>query len=247
MKEAIIEKNIQTTATTAPAPASAAAPAAPTAPVAPETALQTANDPNVSTMVAKKPEAVMPGNVWADKDAFNQTLRMANMLAQSSLVPQNYQGKAQDCFIAIDMASRMGCSPIFVMQNLYVVKGKPSWAGQACMAIIKASRQFANVRLNYVGKPGTDERGCYVSATRLCDGANIDGTLVNMAMAKGEGWLSNTKWKTMPEQMLGYRAASFFARLHCPEALMGLQTDDEVYDVAASRVSDLTEALSPEG
>lgn len=242
MNETMIEKNIQTPAPHTPAPAPAPAPTA-DATVAPDTALQTANDPNVS-MVAKKPEAVMPGNVWADKDAFNQTLRMANMLAQSSLVPQNYQGKAQDCFIAIDMASRLGCSPIFVMQNLYVVKGKPSWAGQACMAIIKASHQFTNVRLNYVGKPGTDERGCFVSATRLCDGANIDGTLVNMAMAKGEGWLSNPKWKTMPEQMLGYRAASFFARLHCPEALMGLQTEDEITDVASAKVSDLTDILS---
>ena len=236
MNEKIIEQNIQTPAPPAPTPTA-------DAPVAPDTALQTANDPNAS-MVAKKPEAVMPGNVWADKDAFNQTLRMAQMLSQSSLVPANYQGKPQDCFIAIDMATRMGCSPIFVMQNLYVVKGKPSWAGQACMAIIKTSRQFANVRLNYVGKLGTDERGCFVSATRLCDGANIDGTLVNMAMAKGEGWTSNTKWKTMPELMLGYRAAAFFARLHCPEALMGLQTDDEVTDVAAAKVSDLSDILS---
>ena len=244
MNEKIIEQNIQTPAP-ATAPDTNPAPPPDTS-VAPDTAIQTANDPNVS-MVAKKPEAVMPGNVWANKDAFNQTLRMAQMLSQSSLVPANYQGKPQDCFIAIDMATRMGCSPIFVMQNLYVVKGKPSWAGQACMAIIKTSRQFANVRLNYVGKIGTDERGCFVSATRLCDGANIDGTLVNMAMAKGEGWTSNTKWKTMPELMLGYRAAAFFARLHCPEALMGLQTDDEVTDVAAAKVSDLTEALQPEG
>lgn len=239
MNEKIIEQNIQT-----PAPAPAANPApAPDTPVAPDTALQTANEAANVSMV-QKTDAVVPGNVWADKTAFNQTLRMAQMLAQSSLVPQNYQDKPQDCFIAIDMASRLGCSPIFVMQNLYVVKGKPSWAGQACMAIIKASHQFTNVRLNYVGKPGTDERGCFVSATRLCDGANIDGTLVNMAMAKGEGWLSNPKWKTMPEQMLGYRAASFFARLHCPEALMGLQTEDEITDVASAKVSDLTDILS---
>lgn len=239
MNERMIELGVET-----PAPAPAAAPVAPETA---ETALQTVQAPAETALVAKKDNNTLLGNPWSSADSFDKTLRMAKMLSQSSLVPANYQGKPQDCFIAIDTATRMGCSPIFVMQNLYVVKGKPSWAGQACMAIIKASRQFANVRLNYVGKPGTDERGCYVSATRLCDGANIDGTLVSMTMAKGEGWTSNTKWKTMPEQMLGYRAASFFARLHCPEALMGLQTDDEIYDVAASRVSDLTEALSPEG
>lgn len=198
-------------------------------------------------LVAEKPtETIMPTNVWANKDAFNQTLRMAQMLSQSSLVPQNYQGKPQDCFIAIDIASRLGCSPIYVMQNLYVVKGKPSWAGQACMAIIMASNRFTNVRLCYVGKPGQDDRGCFVKATRLCDGEEVQGTLVTMAMAKGEGWTSNSKWRTMSEQMLGYRAASFFARLHCPDALMGLQTDDEVVDVDSAKKSNLTDILKGE-
>lgn len=194
----------------------------------------------------KATESIMPRNVWSDKVAFNQTLKMAQMLSQSALVPQNYQNKPQDCFIAIDIASRLGCSPIYVMQNLYVVKGKPSWAGQACMAIIMASNRFTNVRLCYVGKPGTDDRGCFVKATRLCDGEEVQGTLVTMAMAKGEGWTSNSKWRTMSEQMLGYRAASFFARLHCPDALMGLQTDDEIIDVDSAKKSNLTDILKGE-
>lgn len=198
-------------------------------------------------LVAEKSnESVVPRNVWSDKVAFNQTLKMATMLSQSALVPQNYQNKPQDCFIAIDIASRLGCSPIYVMQNLYVVKGKPSWAGQACMAIIMASNRFTNVRLCYVGKPGTDERGCMVKATRLCDGEEVTGTLVTMEMAKGEGWTNNSKWRTMSEQMLGYRAASFFARLHCPDALMGLQTDDEIIDVESAKKSNLTDILKGE-
>ena len=191
----------------------------------------------------KATESIMPRNVWSDKVAFNQTLKMAQMLSQSALVPQNYQNKPQDCFIAIDIASRLGCSPIYVMQNLYVVKGKPSWAGQACMAIIMASNRFANVRLCYVGKPGSDDRGCYVKATRLCDGEEVTGTVVTMEMAKAEGWTSNSKWRNMGEQMLGYRAASFFARLHCPDALMGLQTDDEIVDVDSAKRSNLTDIL----
>ena len=89
-------------------------------------------------MAAIEQTAVLPGNVWQNKEAFNQALRAAQMLSQSSLVPQNYQGKPQDCFIAVEMAARMNTSPIFIMQNLYVVKGRPSWAGQACMALINA-------------------------------------------------------------------------------------------------------------
>ena len=89
--------------------------------------------------------AIVGGNVWQNKDAFNQALRAAQMLSQSTLVPQNYQGKPQDCFIAVEMAARMNTSPIFIMQNLYVVKGKPTWAGQACMAMINACGKFKDV------------------------------------------------------------------------------------------------------
>lgn len=188
-------------------------------------------------------------NVWSDKVAFEQALRTANMLSKSGLVPQSYQGKPQDCFIALDMAARMGVSPIFVMQNLYVVKGKPSWAGQACMAMIISCGKYRDVRHIYTGEPGTDGRGCYVSAVRIADGERVDGTQITIRMAKAEGWMANPKWQHMPDQMLGYRAASFFARMHCPDAMMGLHTQDEVLEseVEPQNVSTrLTAALQAE-
>lgn len=180
--------------------------------------------------VAEKTAELSTGNVWQNKEDFNQLLRVSQMLSQSTLVPQNYQGKPQDCFIATEMATRMNISPIFVMQNLYVVKGKPSWAGQACMAMINACGKFKDVKHVYTGKKGTEDRGCYVTAIRISDGETVNGTEVTMALAKSEGWTSNSKWRNMPEQMLAYRAASFFARVFCPEALMGLQTYEEVVD-----------------
>ena len=174
-------------------------------------------------------------NVWQNKEAFDQVARVASMLSKSSIVPQNYQGKPEDCFIAVELASRMNTSPLFIMQNLYVVKGKPSWAGQACMAMIMSCGKFRNVKHVYTGTRGTDNRGCYVTAERISDGEIINGTEVTIQMAKNEGWLANSKWKNMPEQMLGYRAASFFARMYCPEAMMGIQTTDEVIDADAGR------------
>ena len=198
--------------------------------------------------VVEQTAALSVGNVWNDKVAFEQALRTATMLSKSTLVPQNYQGKPQDCFIAVDMASRMNTSPIFIMQNLYVVKGKPSWAGQACMAMINACGKFRDVKHVYTGKKGTDDRGCYVTAIRISDGEVVNGTEVTIALAKAEGWTSNSKWRNMPEQMLGYRAASFFARMYCPEALMGLQTYEEVEDTEPRKngAADLTNALKEE-
>ena len=180
-------------------------------------------------------------NVWTDKDTFDQTARVAQMLSKSTIVPQSYQGKPEDCFIAVELASRMNTSPLFIMQNLYVVKGKPSWAGQACMAMILGCGKFRNVEHVYTGEKGTDSRGCYVTAVRISDGKTIEGTEITMKMAKDEGWTSNSKWRNMPEQMLGYRAASFFARMYCPEAMMGLQTAEEVYDIPETGKDDKQE------
>lgn len=197
------------------------------------------------------------GNVWQDQTAFNQLLRASKMLSQSTLVPQNYQGKPQDCFIATEMAARMNTSPIFVMQNLYVVKGRPSWSGQACKAMIDNSGRFKNTKFVYTGKENTDTWGCYLTATQISDGEIVNGTEITIKMAKDEGWYNKpnsygketSKWPTMPKQMLAYRAAAFFARMYCPEALMGLQTYEEVMDsqtVHTTSAENLTDALKEE-
>jgi hypothetical protein len=46
---------------------------------------------------------------------------------------------------------------------------------------------------------------------------------------------TGSKWKTMPELMLKYRAAAFFGRLYCPEIMMGLYSADETIDIVANQ------------
>lgn len=171
---------------------------------------------------------------------FRQYFKMASELCKADIIPQAYKGKVADTAIAIDMANRMGVSPMMVMQSMYVVKGKPSWSGQACLSFIRA--KFTDVKVIYVGAKGTDDRGCYVKATDK-DGDVLEGTTVTMAMAKAEGWTSNSKWRNMPEQMLAYRAASFFARVHCPETLMGVQVEGEVEDSSKPAMREVEDVL----
>lgn len=196
--------------------------------------------------VVEQTTELATNSVWENKDAFNQILRAADMLSKTSIIPQSYQGKPQDCFVAIEMANRMGVSPMVVMQNMYVVKGKPSWAGQACTMLINSCGKFKDVKHVYTGEKGKANRGCYVTATRISDGSQVDGVEVTMQMAQSEGWTSNSKWRNMPELMLAYRASAFFARVYCPEAMMGVQTSEEIYDadvVAVSPANELTQAL----
>lgn len=171
---------------------------------------------------------------------FRQYFKMASELCKADIIPQAYKGKVADTAIAIDMANRMGVSPMMVMQSMYVVKGKPSWSGQACLSFIRA--KFTDVKVIYVGAKGTDDRGCYVKATDK-DGDVLEGTTVTMSMVKAEGWTSNSKWRNIPEQMLAYRAASFFARIHCPETLMGVQVEGEVEDSSKPAMREVEDVL----
>ncbi|MBO5921946.1 MAG: hypothetical protein J6Q48_06115 [Bacteroidaceae bacterium] len=189
--------------------------------------------------------ALLPNNPFESKQALNDYFTMAKVLAGSTMVPQAYQGNPSNCLIALEQAARMNCSPLMVMQNLVIVKGKPSWSGQACSMIVNGCGLFESVKLNYVGEKGKDNWGAFVSAIKKEDGEEVIGSTVDMAMAKAEGWTSNPKWKSMPEQMLGYRAYAFFARLHCPNALSGFHTEGEVEDIESNNKqrNKLTELL----
>lgn len=169
-------------------------------------------------------------SVYSDVTLYNNALKMAEGLAKSELVPDNYRNKPESCLIAIDVARQIGArSPIFVMQNLFVVKGKPSWSGQYCDAIVRANFKKVKVELSGEG----DERGCKVTA--YDDNGNFcEGTRITIRMAKQEGWFNKTgsKWQTMPDLMLQYRAFAFFARIHCPDKLLGIHDEFENLDIS---------------
>lgn len=188
----------------------------------------------------KKEISLATGNVISD---MRSAYKLAEVMCQAQVIPDAYKNKPSDCMIAIDMANRMGVSPLMVMQSLYVVKGKPSWSGSACMSFIQANPNFKDVTPIYVGNPGTDERGCYIQATRVSDGLKIQGTCVTMAMAKAEGWTKNPKWFSMTDQMLGYRASSFFARIYCPAVLMGVAVEGEIEDITQNRDRKVVDVL----
>jgi hypothetical protein len=205
---------------------------------------------------------------------FDQLQRVAKALCASTLVPAQYRaftevksyGKVTghtpnpaglpNCVVALNMAMRMGADPLMVMQNLYVIEGRPSWSSQFIIAAINSCGRFSPLRFE-ISEPGKSEKVKYTAVVwksgnkseeprevtiqhRTCrawviekeTGDRLDGPTVSMQMAIDEGWLTKngSKWQTMPEIMLRYRAASLFGRLYAPELLMGLQTQEEVHD-----------------
>lgn len=168
--------------------------------------------------------------IFGTSDNFIMAMQMAKALSQSTIVPREYQGNSSNSLIAIEMAQRLNTSPFLVMQNLDVIQGRPSWSAKYLIAMINASGKY-DFELQYEekqkdGKPFSCQ--CWTEK----DGRRVDGIVIDMDMAKKEGWLdkNGSKWKTMPQVMLRYRAASFFSRMNCPEITLGLYTKEELID-----------------
>ncbi|MEG1529853.1 MAG: hypothetical protein RR405_05800, partial [Clostridia bacterium] len=171
--------------------------------------------------------------MWNNSDLLAKAWKSAGFLSKTELVPDMYKAKPENCLIALDVANRTGMSPLAVMQNLYVVKGKPSWSGQMCIALVDGCGRFVDdLEFVFVGELGTMSHGCYAKAVKKSNNNMCVSDIITMQMAKDEGWSDKpgSKWKTMPIQMMMYRAGAFFARVHCPDILIGLPLADEVKD-----------------
>ncbi len=214
---------------------------------------------------------------------FDQIQRVARALSASTLVPVQYRAFVEkkergkvvghepngaglpNCIVALNMAQRMNADPLMVMQNLYVIEGRPSWSSQFIIAAINSCGRFSPLRFD-MSEPGKEEEVSYEVTVwsngnksqqkrqakvvhRTCTawvieketGDRLDGPTVSMQMAIDEGWLTKngSKWLTMPDVMLRYRAASLLGRLYAPELLMGLQTVEETNDFIEPRDTDI--------
>jgi len=180
-----------------------------------------------------------PLSAFSSENAFVSVQRMAKALASSTLVPDSYRGEANlgNCIIALELSQRIGASVMAVMQSMVPIHGKPTWSAAFLIATVNSCGRFSHMRFRWVGKEGADDWGCRAYAVEREGNLELVGALVTIAMAKAEGWYgkSGSKWKTMPEQMLQYRAAAFWTRAYAPEIALGMHTSEEIHDTQASQ------------
>lgn len=160
-------------------------------------------------------------DLFFDIQIFEHIQRVAKVFATSTMVPVQFQNNIGNCIIALNLAARFKSDPFMVMQNMYVVHGRPGIEAKLVIALINATGRFTPLQYKYEGEK--DNRSCYAYATKKADNELLEGPKVSIQMAKAEGWWSKkdkhgnetSKWQSLPELMLAYRAAVFFARLYC--------------------------------
>ncbi|MBD5371197.1 MAG: hypothetical protein HDR80_08650 [Bacteroides sp.] len=192
---------------------------------------------------------------------FETYQRLAKPLSESNFVPAAYKGNIGDCIVAVEMAARLGVLPLTVMQNLCVVKGNPTWKSKFLIGCVNTCGRYTTLdyHIGIDGKVGpvqykTWEKGrdgknhevlkpfehpeldnltCVAFCTELSTGKELTSPAVSIRMAVQEGWYSKdgSKWPSMPELMLRYRAASMWVSTFAPELSMGFRTEEEQRDI----------------
>jgi hypothetical protein len=208
----------------------------------------------------------------AEVDAFEFAQRQAKVLCASSLVPDSYKGTQNlpNCLIAMNIAKRLRVDVLTVMQSMVPIHGRPAWSASFVLAMINQSGRFGAVRYvtKDLGKKTVDyhwwegDKGSRKKLTGKIEiqdksvrvvttdqqGNTIEGPEVTVEMAVKDGWFtrSDSKWQTMPELMLRYRAIAFFARTTVPELLVGLPVEGELEDMPAPQQQYSPESKRPQ-
>lgn len=179
-------------------------------------------------------------SVFNNGTAFQLAVKMADMLANSTIMPEAYQGNPANCLIAIDYAARLRVSPVMLAQNMDVVKGRPGLRGTFLAGVINACPLFDRLKYEWrgtdnPGKEPSQDFGCRAYATELSSGTVLYGAWIDWRMVVAEKWNTNTKWTGIREQMFIYRATSFWSRAYASDVTLGLYEADELHDIHGGR------------
>ena len=159
---------------------------------------------------------------------FDEAWRMAEILADSDMVPKDYKGKPGNCLIAMQWGSEVGLKALQALQNIAVINGRPALWGDAVIALVRGSplcefiieTEDATSSTCRVKRRGEPEQ----SRTFTDDDAKAAGLL-----GKSGPW---SQYKKRMRQM---RARAFALRDVFPDVLRGLPVAEEVMDMPAEK------------
>ena len=160
-----------------------------------------------------------------DGPAFEHLWRVAKAFSMSTMVPAAYQGKPENCMIALMYSEQLGEPAMLVFQEMAPINGRPSTSAR--FAISRANKSgLLQGPISWKSKGTGDALEVTASAVMKETGEVITAT-VTMKEAAADGWTRNPKYKSIPEQMLRWRAATRLINLYMPEVLFGLGVREE--------------------
>jgi CBS domain-containing protein len=170
-----------------------------------------------------------------DGAAFEHLWRVAKAFSMSGMVPGHFQGKPESCMVALMYAQQLGEHPMVMFQEVTVINGRPGTSARFAIARANKSGILAGP-ITWASKGQGEALEVQARAVLAATGEEIS-VVVTMKEAVADGWTRNNKYKSIPEQMLRWRAATRLINLYMPEVLFGLGVKDEVEQAQVRNVS----------
>lgn len=163
--------------------------------------------------------------------------QMSIILSKSNVVPRDFQGKPESCFVAIGMGMELGLPPLQAIQNIMVVNGRPTLWGDAVLALVRSSDKCEwivesdpeETKKTGVAKCAAKRKGDPQPVVRVF--SLEDAKRANLLNKPGP-------WTTYQSRMLQMRARSWALRDAFPDLLKGVGVREEVEDFDKSNIKE---------
>lgn len=162
--------------------------------------------------------------------------RLAQLFAQSDLVPKGYRGRPADILVAIQYGMEVGLPPMSALHSIYITNGRPNLWGDGFLAVIMASPPYHDHDEYYM--VGGERRDLLVAADLTKDDTMAVCTFwrkdkpnrprtasFSIAQAKkARLWTKEGPWQEYPDRMLKFRARDDAGHDAFPDVLRGVAT-----------------------
>ncbi|HAD5969466.1 TPA_asm: enterohemolysin [Salmonella enterica subsp. enterica serovar Typhimurium] len=193
-------------------------------------------------------------SILTNGELFNRLRTLSDVMANSgNFVPEHYRGKPDACMAVVMQAARWGMDPFAVAQKTHIIgnSGVLGYEAQLVNAVINTMAptkdrihfewfgKWENIVGRFVKKTSKSGKDYIAPDWDLKEEAGV-GVRV-WATLKGETEprelvlllsqaqvRNSTLWASDPRQQLAYLAVKRWARLYCPDVILGVYTPDEI-------------------
>jgi hypothetical protein len=185
-----------------------------------------------------QPSTMNSVSMMFSADGMDRIMKFAELMSAGRVsVPVHFQNKPSDCMAIVMQSMRWGMDPFVVAQKTHVINGTLGYEAQLVNAVVTSSTAVQGrfhfeyggdwERIGGVAPDKRDESGLFIKVGAILRSETeiTWGEPVYLADVKTR---NSPLWKTQPKQQIAYLGIKYWARLYCPEVILGVYTPDEV-------------------
>lgn len=157
--------------------------------------------------------------------SLDEAIKAAELLAESTFVPDEYRGKPGNILAAAQMGAELGVGWMQALQNIAVINGRPCVWGDLSLALCMRHPDFEDCIEEYDEETRTAK--CTAKRARRQDVVQS----FSWADACQAGLHEKNTYQKYRRRMLQMRARSWALRDQFPDAFKGLYVAEEALDI----------------